>query len=134
MKKFFCFLLLTTVCFSTAFAGVDGAPGISGCDGGTNPSPDGKFYLPGTQEECNPGTEDLKKLKDVEYADRNIAECAKLLPSDGKQYEVNLHIIVSKERLSTGKLIITDNSNCKLSDKENAKVKPYIDCVKHQIK
>lgn len=70
----------------------------------------------------------------MEHADRNISECANLLPSDGKQYEVNLHIIVSKERLSTGKLIITDNSERKSSDKENAKVKPYIDCVKYQIK
>ncbi|EAM7977253.1 hypothetical protein CC684_20120 [Salmonella enterica subsp. enterica serovar Bareilly] len=38
----------------------DGQPGMPGCGGGTDPSPDGKFYTPeGIQ--CNPGTEDAKK-------------------------------------------------------------------------
>ncbi|WP_143850907.1 hypothetical protein [Brucella thiophenivorans] len=35
---------------------------MPGCDGGTNPSADGKFYLPGTQEKCNPSDYDRKKL------------------------------------------------------------------------
>lgn len=34
--------------------GKDGQPGMNGCPGGTTPSSDGKFYLPGTVEECNP--------------------------------------------------------------------------------
>jgi len=43
-------------------AGQDGRPGLPGCDGGTDPSPDGKFYIPGTRQECNPGDDDRKKL------------------------------------------------------------------------
>ncbi|EBQ1246568.1 hypothetical protein C3B83_004878 [Salmonella enterica subsp. enterica serovar Teko] len=45
----------------------DGQPGMPGCGGGTDPSPDGKFYTPEgkfyTPEgiQCNPGTEDAKK-------------------------------------------------------------------------
>ncbi|WP_146119458.1 hypothetical protein [Phyllobacterium phragmitis] len=42
--------------------GRDGQSGMPGCDGGTNPSPDGKFYIPGTRQECNPSSEDRKKL------------------------------------------------------------------------
>lgn len=43
--------------------GGNGGPnGIPGCDGGTNPSPDGKFYIPGTKQECNPSDADRKKL------------------------------------------------------------------------
>jgi hypothetical protein len=35
-------------------AGKNVKPGMNGCSGGTTPSPDGKYYLPGTHEECNP--------------------------------------------------------------------------------
>lgn len=41
--------------------GHDGRPGLPGCDGGTDPSPDGKFYIPGTRQECNPSDDDRKK-------------------------------------------------------------------------
>ncbi|MEC5344640.1 hypothetical protein ABRZ24_18755 [Brenneria populi] len=34
--------------------GKDGKPGMNGCPGGTQPAPGGKYYLPGTTEECNP--------------------------------------------------------------------------------
>lgn len=34
--------------------GKDGESGMNGCPGGTAPSSDGKYYLPGTNEECNP--------------------------------------------------------------------------------
>ncbi|QOL13499.1 hypothetical protein [Dickeya dianthicola] len=34
--------------------GKNGKPGMSGCSGGTLPSSDGKYYLPGTNQECNP--------------------------------------------------------------------------------
>ncbi len=44
-------------------AGSQGKPGIPGCNGDTDPSPDGKFYLPGTNQECNPGDQDRQKLK-----------------------------------------------------------------------
>lgn len=36
-------------------AGKKGQRGMDGCPGGTSPSSDGKYYLPGTHEECNPG-------------------------------------------------------------------------------
>ncbi len=44
-------------------AGNGTSDGKPGCDGGTNPSPDGKFYIPGTKQECNPSDDDRKKLK-----------------------------------------------------------------------
>jgi hypothetical protein len=37
--------------------------GMPGCGGGTNPSSDGKFYIPGTKRECNPSDDDRKKLR-----------------------------------------------------------------------
>ena len=40
-----------------------GFPGMPGCDGGTNPSSDGKFYIPETGQECNPSDDDRRKLK-----------------------------------------------------------------------
>lgn len=131
MKKIICSLLLAFSFISMAYSGDDGIPG---CDGGTNPSQDGKFYLSGTQQECNPGSEDFKKLKSVNYSHKNIAECAKLLPQDGKQYTINFNVMVDKNRTSTGLLTITDSSKKELSDKEKAEVKPYTDCVKHLIK
>ncbi|MGK9175099.1 hypothetical protein KXR87_18100 [Yokenella regensburgei] len=36
-------------------------PGRPGCPGGTAPDFSGKFYLPGTKQECNPGRQDLLK-------------------------------------------------------------------------
>jgi|AmaraimetaFIIA01_FD_contig_21_8885375_length_1274_multi_7_in_0_out_0_3 hypothetical protein len=36
-------------------------PGGPGCRGGTDSDMDGKFYLPGTKQECNPGKKDLIK-------------------------------------------------------------------------
>lgn len=35
--------------------GKNGQRGMNGCPGGTGPSPDGRYYLPGTHEECNAG-------------------------------------------------------------------------------
>ncbi|WP_023639372.1 hypothetical protein [Dickeya zeae] len=43
--------------------GKDGKPGMSGCPGGTSPSSDGKYYLPGTNEECNPAHQHKHKHK-----------------------------------------------------------------------
>lgn len=37
------------------------APGRAGCPGGTNPDRSGKFYLPGTKQQCNPGKQDAMK-------------------------------------------------------------------------
>lgn len=68
------------------------------------------------------------------HAEKTISECAKLLPQDGKQYTVDLNIMVDKNKTSTGFLTITDSSKKELSDKEKAEFKPYTDCVKHLIK
>lgn len=43
--------------------GGDGTSTMPGCGGGTDPSPDGKFYIPGTKQECNPSDDDRQKLK-----------------------------------------------------------------------
>ena len=37
------------------------APGRAGCPGGSNPDISGKFYLPGTKQQCNPGKQDAMK-------------------------------------------------------------------------
>lgn len=37
------------------------APGRAGCPGGTDPDASGKFYLPGTKQQCNPGKQDAVK-------------------------------------------------------------------------
>ncbi|MBV8875929.1 MAG: hypothetical protein JO014_24735 [Metakosakonia sp.] len=34
--------------------GKNGQSGMNGCLGGTSPASDGKYYLPGTKEQCNP--------------------------------------------------------------------------------
>ena len=36
-------------------------PGRPGCPGGTAPDSAGKSYLPGTKQECNPGSQDSMK-------------------------------------------------------------------------
>lgn len=35
--------------------GTRGADGMPGCDGGAKPAADGKYYLSGTKQQCNPG-------------------------------------------------------------------------------
>ena len=41
----------------------DNTPGRSGCPGGTAPDKSGKFYLPGTHEQCNPGKQDALRAR-----------------------------------------------------------------------
>ncbi|HCH0657595.1 TPA: hypothetical protein NKO55_002168 [Enterobacter asburiae] len=41
--------------------GTASTPGRAGCPGGTDPDPSGKFYLPGTKQQCNPGKQDAVK-------------------------------------------------------------------------
>lgn len=50
------------ICSAPVIAGeVRGQDGAPGCDGGTDPAADGRFYTPdGVQ--CNPGPEDAKKI------------------------------------------------------------------------
>lgn len=73
----FCFLMLLTLSVSAANGGkgsdggngsdggsADNTPGRPGCPGGSDPDSNGRFYLPGTQEQCNPGKQDsLKKAR-----------------------------------------------------------------------
>ncbi len=47
--------------------GKNGQPGMNGCPGGTRSSQDGKYYLPGTKEECNPAH------KKRHYKNRNLS-------------------------------------------------------------
>jgi len=58
-------VVVCTISHAGSYNGADGGNGTKqgkpGCDGGTNPSPDGKFYIPGTDTECNPGENDRKK-------------------------------------------------------------------------
>ncbi|PYE89555.1 hypothetical protein [Phyllobacterium leguminum] len=65
MKTLAATVLVATLATGTMFVNFGlgrTGDGIPGCDGGTNPSPDGKFYIPGTKQECNPGDDDRKKL------------------------------------------------------------------------
>ncbi|ELY5851175.1 hypothetical protein ACMSX5_001008 [Cronobacter turicensis] len=66
-----CFFALFAVSASAA-KGADGgngsdggstnhSSGRAGCPGGTDPDENGNFYLPGTKEECNPGSQDAAK-------------------------------------------------------------------------
>lgn len=59
MQKILIFICL--ICSVPVIAGeVRGRDGAPGCDGGTNPAPNGQFYTPdGVQ--CNPSAEDAKK-------------------------------------------------------------------------
>lgn len=57
-------ILITLILFSgLSFSeqAASGTDGIDGCDGGTNPAPDGKFYKPDGKP-CNPSDEDAKKV------------------------------------------------------------------------
>lgn len=60
------FFLFTTL---NAFAGHNGMPG---CDGGTKPSADGKYYKPETHEQCNPGH--IKGNKELKHSHRQDSE------------------------------------------------------------
>ncbi len=72
MRTFVFLILFLVVGVATpAFAqsggnGGDGGStgnGMPGCDGGTNPAADGKFYVPGTHQECNPSDDDRARAQ-----------------------------------------------------------------------
>lgn len=58
----------------TTLSAVAGHNGIPGCDGGTKPSADGKYYKPDTHELCNPGH--VKRNGKMKYSDRRVGEVA----------------------------------------------------------
>jgi hypothetical protein len=66
-------------------SGADGgtglANGIPGCGGGTDPAPDGKFYIPGTSQECNPGEVDRKKLETKDIWESCLKTTTSKLPT-----------------------------------------------------
>lgn len=66
--------------------------------------------------------------------DHSIENCAKLLPSDGKQYELSLNGIIAKDNKFEGEMTITDSTKKELSDEEKTKIQPFIECVKNVIK
>lgn len=39
----------------------DGISAMPGCDGGTNAARDGRFYISGTTQQCNPSDRDREK-------------------------------------------------------------------------
>ncbi len=54
-------IVLVTSCLAQdGHDGGDGTANMPGCPGGTQVSPDGKFYLPDTTVECNPSADDRK--------------------------------------------------------------------------
>lgn len=67
-------------------------------------------------------------------ANRTVEECAKLLPSDGKQYELSLAGTVTNDRTLKGELNISDKTREQLTDAEKKKTEPFVECVKKLIK
>lgn len=63
-----------------------------------------------------------------------IAECAKLIPSDSKAYDVSITGTISADREFHGELNVTDNSRKSLTPAEKEKIAPFIDCMKKQMK
>ncbi|HFE7524590.1 TPA: hypothetical protein ACGAD2_005298 [Salmonella enterica subsp. enterica serovar Newport] len=67
-------------------------------------------------------------------AEGNMENCAKLLPSDGKLYEVSLAGTITADRKFEGELNISDNTRKQLTDEEKKKTEPFVECVKKRIK
>ena len=67
-------------------------------------------------------------------ADGDIEKCAKLLPSDGKLYEVSLTGTITADRKFEGVLNISDNKRMKLTDEEKKTTEPFVECIKKLIK
>lgn len=67
-------------------------------------------------------------------AEGNMENCAKLLPSDEKLYEVSLAGTITADRKFEGELNISDNTRKQLTDEEKKKTEPFIECVKKLIK
>lgn len=67
-------------------------------------------------------------------ADHSIENCANLLPSDGKKYELSLNGIIDTSNKFKGDLTVTDSTKKELSDEEKSKIQPFIECVTNVIK
>lgn len=67
-------------------------------------------------------------------AEETMENCANLLPSDGKQYEVSLAATITADRKFEGELNISDNTRKQLTDEEKKKTEPFVECVKKLIK
>lgn len=67
-------------------------------------------------------------------AEETMENCANLLPSDGKQYEVSLAGTITADRKFEGELNISDNTRKQLTDEEKKKTEPFVECMKKLIK
>lgn len=67
-------------------------------------------------------------------AEETMENCANLLPSDGKQYEVSLAGTITADRKFEGELNISDNTRKQLTDEDKKKTEPFVECVKKLIK
>lgn len=64
-------------------------------------------------------------------AEGTMENCAKLLPSDGKQYEVSLAGTITADRKFEGELNISDNTSKQLTGEEKKKTESFVECVKN---
>lgn len=67
-------------------------------------------------------------------AEETMENCANLLPSDGKKYEVSLAGTITADRKFEGELNISDNTRKQLTDEEKKKTEPFVECMKKLIK
>lgn len=68
------------------------------------------------------------------HQDTTIEECAKLLPSDSKAYDISITGTISADREFHGELNVSDNSTKSLTPAEKEKIAPFIECMKTQMK
>ncbi|MEH2921376.1 hypothetical protein ACFFL1_16105 [Samsonia erythrinae] len=69
------------------------------------------------------------------FAESNaIEQCAKLLPEDGKKYNVSLSVDITVDRTAQSELNISDETKKPLSEDERVKTKPFVECIKNILK
>ncbi|WP_312808345.1 hypothetical protein [Agrobacterium cavarae] len=71
--------------------------GTPGCGGGTNSAPDGRFYIPGTSQECNPGDADREKAE----VNANWENCLKAITVQLSTADLLDRLDTFREHLST---------------------------------
>lgn len=64
----------------------------------------------------------------------NIESCAKLLPQDGKHYQLSLTGTIKEDRTFDAQLNIGDNTKKPLTDAEKKATEPFVECVKRLVK
>ncbi|EAT6913872.1 TPA: hypothetical protein ACYYHR_004947 [Salmonella enterica subsp. diarizonae serovar 48:i:z] len=66
--------------------------------------------------------------------EKTVEDCAKLLPSDGKQYELSIAGTITSDRKFEGELNVSDNTKKQLTDEEKNNTQSFVECVKKLIK